>query len=121
VVDFTTMGNAAKELGGKALKDIYTTPITNQAGEVVRSKVDKTAVIATLSAIPSYLDAKKAADDAGIEEFDEATYNAERDKYMDRYKTNLPASSFGIQAAANGGRIGYTEGTPREGIDFFNR
>jgi hypothetical protein len=109
--DFTTMGNAAKELGGKALKDIYTTPITNQAGEVVGSKVDKMAVIATLSAIPSYLDAKKAADDAGIEGFDEATYNAERDKYMERYKTNLPASSFGIQAAANGGRIGYGDGT----------
>jgi hypothetical protein len=114
--DFTTMGNAAKELGGKALKDIYTTPITNQAGEVVGSKVDKLAVIATLSTIPTYLDAKKAADDAGIEGFDEATYNAERDKYMERYKTNLPASSFGIQAAANGGRIGYREGTPREGI-----
>jgi hypothetical protein len=114
--DFTTMGNAAKELGGKALKDIYTTPITNQAGEVVGSKVDKMAVIATLSTIPTYLDAKKAADDAGIEGFDEATYNAERDKYMERYKTNLPASSFGIQAAANGGRIGYKEGTPREGI-----
>jgi hypothetical protein len=45
--------------------------------------LDKTAVIATLSMIPSYLDAKKAADDAGIEEFDEATYNAERDKYME--------------------------------------
>jgi hypothetical protein len=114
--DFTTMGNAAKELGGKALKDIYTTPITNQAGEVVGSKVDKMAVIATLSTIPTYLDAKKAADDAGIEGFDEATYNAERDKYMERYKANLPASSFGIQAAANGGRIGYREGTPREGI-----
>jgi hypothetical protein len=109
--DFTTMGNAAKELGGKALKDIYTTPITNQAGEVVGSKVDKMAVIATLSTIPTYLDAKKAADDAGIEGFDEATYNAERDKYMERYKTNLPASSFGIQAAANGGRIGYGDGT----------
>jgi hypothetical protein len=27
------------DLGGKALKDIYTTPITNQAGEVVGSKV----------------------------------------------------------------------------------
>jgi hypothetical protein len=108
--DFTTMGNAAKELGGKALKDIYTTPITNQAGEVVGSKVDKTAVLATLSAIPSYLDAKKEADKAGIEGFDEAAYNAERDKYMERYKTNLPASSFGIQAAANGGRIGYKEG-----------
>jgi hypothetical protein len=100
--DFTTMGNAAKELGGKALKDIYTTPITNQAGEVVGSKVDKTAILATLSAIPSYLDAKKAADDAGIEEFDEATYNAERDKYMERYKTNLPASSFGIKKAKGG-------------------
>jgi hypothetical protein len=109
-------GQAVMDLGGKALKDIYTTPITNQAGEVVGSKVDKMAVIATLSTIPTYLDAKKAADDAGIEGFDEATYNAERDKYMERYKTNLPASSFGIQAAANGGRIGYKEGTPREGI-----
>jgi hypothetical protein len=105
--DFTKMGSAAKELGGKALKTIY----TNKDGSV-----DKAAVLATLSAIPSYLDAKKAADDAGIEEFDEAAYNAERDKYMAQYKSNLPASSFGIQAAANGGRIGYREGTPREGI-----
>jgi hypothetical protein len=98
------------DLGGKALKDIYTTPVkpyVDASGNLVDSKLDKTAVIATLAMIPSYLDAKKAADDAGIEEFDEATYNAERDKYMERYKTNLPASSFGIQAAANGGRIGY--------------
>jgi hypothetical protein len=121
--NFTTMGNAAKELGGKALKDIYTTPITNQAGKVVGSKVDKMAVIATLSTIPTYLDAKKAADDAGIEGFDEATYNAERDKYMERYKTNLPASSFGIQAAANGGRIGFNNGSEDYGklIDAYER
>jgi hypothetical protein len=105
--NFTKMGSAATELGGKALKTIY----TNKDGSV-----DKAAVLATLSAIPSYLDAKKAADEAGVGEFDEATYNAERDKYMERYKANLPASSFGIQAAANGGRIGYKEGTPREGI-----
>jgi hypothetical protein len=95
-------GQAVMDLGGKALKDIY----TNKDGDL-----DKPAVIATLSMIPSYLDAKKAADDAGIEGFDEATYNAERDKYMERYKANLPASSFGIQAAANGGRIGYGDGT----------
>ena len=74
--DFTKMGNAATELGGKALKDIYTNPITNQAGDVVGSKLDKTALLATLVTIPSYLDAKKAADDAGLEGFDEATYNA---------------------------------------------
>jgi hypothetical protein len=112
-------GQAVMDLGGKALKDIYTTPVkpyVDASGNLVDSKLDKTAVIATLSMIPTYLDAKKAADDAGIEGFDEATYNAERDKYMERYKTNLPASSFGIQAAANGGRIGYKEGTPREGI-----
>jgi hypothetical protein len=112
-------GQAVMDLGGKALKDIYTTPVkpyVDASGNLVDSKLDKTAVIATLSMIPTYLDAKKAADDAGIEGFDEATYNAERDKYMERYKTNLPASSFGIQAAANGGRIGYREGTPREGI-----
>jgi hypothetical protein len=118
--DITARGNAAKELGGKALKDIYTTPITNQAGEIVGSKVDKTAVIATLAMIPSYLDAKKAADDAGIEEFDEATYNAERDKYMERYKANLPTSSFGIQTAANGGRIGYASGSEDPKFDPSN-
>jgi hypothetical protein len=95
-------GQAVMDLGGKALKDIY----TNKDGDL-----DKPAFIATLSMIPSYLDAKKAADDAGIEGFDEATYNAERDKYMERYKANLPESSFGIQAAANGGRIGYGDGT----------
>jgi hypothetical protein len=100
--DFTKMGSAATELGGKALKTIY----TNKDGSV-----DKAAVLATLSAIPSYLDAKKAADEAGVGEFDEAAYNTERDKYMERYKANLPASSFGIQAAANGGRIGYGDGT----------
>jgi hypothetical protein len=109
-------GNAAKELGGKALKDIYTNPVINPVTGKTENFLDKTAVIATLAMIPSYLDAKKAADDAGIEEFDEAAYNAERDKYMAKYKSNLPASSFGIQAAANGGRIGYKEGTPREGI-----
>jgi hypothetical protein len=54
-------------------------------------------LLATLVTIPSYLDAKKAADDAGLEEFDEATYNAERDKYMARYKANLPDSAFGIK------------------------
>jgi hypothetical protein len=109
--DFTKMGSAATELGGKALKDIYTTPITNQAGKVVDYKLDKMALLATLVTIPSYLDAKKAADDAGLEEFDEATYNAERDKYMARYKANLPDSAFGIENKANGGRIGYGDGT----------
>jgi hypothetical protein len=86
-------GQAVMDLGGKALKDIY----TNKDGDL-----DKAAVIATLSIFLVILDAKKAADDAGIEEFDEATYNAERDKYMERYKTNLPASSFGIKKAKGG-------------------
>jgi hypothetical protein len=71
--DFTTMGNAAKELGGNALKDIYTNPVINPVTGKTENVLDKTAVLATLSAIPSYLDAKKAADEAGIEEFDEAT------------------------------------------------
>jgi hypothetical protein len=86
-------GQAVMELGGKALKDIY----TNKDGNL-----DKAAFFATLSIIPTYLEAKKAADDAGIEEFDEAAYNAERDKYMERYKANLPESSFGIKKAKGG-------------------
>jgi hypothetical protein len=99
-------GQAVKDLGSKALDSVFYKTAKDGTREL-----DKTAVLATLSAIPSYLDAKKAADKAGIEGFDEAAYNAERDKYMERYKTNLPASSFGIQAAANGGRIGYGDGT----------
>jgi hypothetical protein len=99
-------GQAVKDLGSKALDSVFYKTAKDGTREL-----DKTAVLATLSAIPSYLDAKKAADEAGIEGFDEAAYNAERDKYMERYKTNLPASSFGIQAAANGGRIGYGDGT----------
>jgi hypothetical protein len=116
--DFTKMGSAATELGGKALKDIYTTPITNQAGKVVDYKLDKMALLATLVTIPSYLDAKKAADDAGLEEFDEATYNAERDKYMSRYQGNLPASAFGIESKADGGRIGYAKGSGKPTINI---
>jgi hypothetical protein len=100
--DFTKMGNAAKELGGKVLKDIYTNPVINPVTGETTNVLDKTAFIATLAMIPSYLDAKKAADDAGIEEFDEAAYNAERDKYMERYKANLSESSFGIKKAKGG-------------------
>jgi hypothetical protein len=104
-------GQAVKDLGSKALDTVFYKTAKDGTREL-----DKTAVLATLSTIPTYLDAKKAADEAGIEGFDEAAYNAERDKYMAQYKANLPYSSFGIQAAANGGRIGYREGTPREGI-----
>jgi hypothetical protein len=94
-------GQAVMDLGGKALKDIY----TNKDGDL-----DKPAFIATLSMIPSYLDAKKAADDAGIEGFDEATYNAERDKYME-LDTKLIYLNLLLVLKANGGRIGYGDGT----------
>jgi hypothetical protein len=108
--DFTKMGSAAKELGGKALKDIYTNPVRNKEGKIIDTQLDKSALLATLVTIPSYLDAKKAADEAGLEEFDEAAYNAERDKYMSKYQGNLPPSAFGIESKANGGRIGYALG-----------
>jgi hypothetical protein len=49
------MGNAAKELGGKALKDIYTNPVINPVTGKTENVLDKTAVIATLAMIPSYL------------------------------------------------------------------
>jgi hypothetical protein len=71
------------------VKAIY----TNKDGSV-----DTAAVLATLSAIPSYLDAKKAADEAGVE-FDEATYNAERD-YMERYKANITCFFFWILSSS---------------------
>jgi hypothetical protein len=41
-------------------------------------------------------------------------------KYMERYKANLPTSSFGIQTAANGGRIGYASGSEDPKFDPSN-
>ncbi len=103
--DMSAIGNATMDMGGKALKAVFTKE--NAAGNIV---LDKTALLAAIVAVPSYLEAKALADEAGLtdEEFNEDLYNAEKADYMTKYQENLPYESFGLK---NGGRIGYKDGT----------
>jgi len=108
---------AAVEAGKKGLKSIFTTPITDSDGNVTGSKLDKTALLAAGSFGLSYVDAKKLADDAGVDigtetEYDEATKAEKKEEYAG-YLTNF----FG--GKKDGGRIGYMFGNKvedREGI-----
>jgi len=111
--DMGAIGNATMDMGGKALKAVFTNPITNAAGEVTGSTLDKTALLAAIVAVPSYMEAKALADEAGLtdEEFNEDLYNSEKAVYMSKYQENLPYESFGITAAKNGGRIGFESGS----------
>jgi hypothetical protein len=95
-VDLGTRAKAAMDLTGSAIKAMY----TNQDGSV-----DKRAVIATISAVPSYLDAKKKAQEAGLtdNEFNEQVYNQEKQFYANRYASNAPTSSFMRTTAQMGG------------------
>jgi len=114
-VDFGTRARTAMNLSGDAIKAMY----TNKDGTV-----DKRMVISTLSAIPSYLDAKKKAEQIGLSsnEFNEQIYNQEKQSYQSMYQSRLPMESFGIRTtAAGGGMMDDAEGilsiklTPREG------
>ena len=108
---------AAVEAGKKGLKSIFTTPITDSDGNVTGSKLDKTALLAAGSFGLSYVDAKKLADDAGVDigtesEYDEATKAEKKEEYAS-YLTNF----FG--GRKDGGRIGYMFGDrveDKEGI-----
>ena len=99
---------AAVEAGKKGLKSIFTTPITDSDGNVTGSKLDKTALLAAGSFGLSYADAKKLADDAGVDigtesEYDEATKAEKKEEYAS-YLTNF----FG--GKKDGGRIGFKDG-----------
>ena len=88
---------AITDLGGKAIKDLY----TNDKGQV-----DKLMVAATIAGGASYLEAKKLAEEAELvddaDEYTEEMYNADKQRYTDYYSKILPASSFGINAAEGG-------------------
>jgi hypothetical protein len=93
----STLGEKAqaiKELGGKALKDIYTTD---------KGKLDKTALFATAAGVGSYIEAKQLLDDAGedTEGYTEEMYEADKAKYMEKYKELLNPEQF----YATGGRV----------------
>ena len=110
--------SAIQELGGKALKDIYTKPIPGEPG---KTQLDKTALISTLAGAASFVEAKKIADDAGLSdsEFNEEVYqqikiNPEKAKLT----STLRPEAFGIRnLSATGGRIGYAQGSnPMDGV-----
>jgi hypothetical protein len=100
---------AIKQLGGKALKDIYTDD---------KGKLDKVAVAATISGVGSYIEAKKLAEEAGIvdnaDEYTEEMYNADKSRYAEKYGSILTPEAFGITSKADGGRVGFAYGTPSQ-------
>ena len=100
---------AAVEAGKKGLKSIFTTPITDAQGNITGSKLDKTALLAAGSFGLTYLDAKKIADEAGVDigtesEYDEATKEEKKKEYAG-YLQNF----FG--GKKDGGRIGFDNGS----------
>ena len=97
-VGLETRAKAAMSLTGDAIKAMY----TNKDGSI-----DKRAVISTLSAIPSYLDAKKKADQVGLSpnEFNEQIYNEQKSMFQTAYQSRLPMESFGIRTTAQMGGI----------------
>ena len=98
--DLGTRAQTAMNLTGEAIKSMYTIP-DGKGG----TTLDKKAVISTLIAIPSYLDAKKKADQIGLSsnEFNEQIYNEQKSVYQTAYQSRLPMSSFGIRTTAAGG------------------
>jgi hypothetical protein len=108
--------SAVQQLGGKAIEDIYTTPVRNKdTGEIIARNLDKTAVFASIAGAASFVEAKKIADDAGLDntEFNEEIYqqlkiNPEKAKLT----STLKPEAFGIRSlSATGGRMGFKSGT----------
>ena len=112
--DLGTRARAAMDLTGDAIKAMYTIP-DGKGG----TTIDKRMVISTLSAIPSYLDAKKKADEVGLtsNEFNEQIFNQEKEFFRQRYASATPDASYGITTptgrlaqAAEGGLMDDTGG-----------
>jgi hypothetical protein len=109
-VDLVTRAQTAINLTGDAIKAMY----TNKDGTI-----DKRMVISTLSAIPSYLDAKKKADQIGLNsnEFNEKIYEQEKEFFRQRYAAATPDSAYELTTptgrlakAAEGGLMDDTGG-----------
>jgi len=83
-----------KELGGRALKAIYTDD---------KGRLDKNALFSTIAGVGSYIEAKKLLDDAGedTEGYTEEMYEADKARYMEKYKELLNPEQF----YATGGRV----------------
>lgn len=109
---------ALKDLGGKALKAIYTKPVPGSPGQ---TQIDKMAIGATIAGAASYAEAAKLAKEAelvdDVDEYTEDMYEADKSRYTDYYSEILTPEAFGLK---DGGRIGYKFGSPempsKEGI-----
>ena len=105
---------AVKDLGSKALQDIFYKPIRNKdTGAIMGYDLDKNAVFGVVVGASSYAEALGLLGDAGVpdpekvlteEEYQRLKVQPEKEKY-----TNvLKPGSFGIRPqSADGGRIGY--------------
>jgi hypothetical protein len=83
-----------KELGGRGLKAIYTDD---------KGRLDKNALFSTIAGVNSYIEAKKLLDDAGEDTggYTEEMYEADKAKYMEKYKESLNPEQF----YETGGRV----------------
>ena len=120
--DLQQKTQAIKELGGKALQDIYTKPIVNPVtGETTR-QIDKLAVGATIAGATSYVEAKKLAEEAELvddaDEYTEDMYNADKKRYTDYYSQILTPAAFGLK---DGGRVNYAIGSPEPDLDMMRK
>jgi len=108
--DLQQKTQALKDLGGKALKDIYTKPIPGSPGE---TQIDKLAIGATIAGATSYIEAKKLAEEAELvddaDEYTEEMYEADKARYKDYYSQILTPEAFGLK---DGGRVKYAIGSP---------
>jgi hypothetical protein len=95
---------AIKQLGGKALKAIYT---KQEDGKTV---LDKNALFSTIAGVGSYIEAKKLAEEAELvddaDEYTEEMYEADKAKYMEKYEELLNPDQF----YATGGRVNFLKG-----------
>ena len=110
-VGLETRAKTAMDLTGQAIKAMYTIP-DGKGG----TTIDKKMVLSTLAFVPSYLDAKKKADEAGIpsNEFTpeiHAQLQQEIGFFGNRYASLTPPSSFNIRPqSAEGGLMDDTGG-----------
>ena len=119
--DLSQKTQAIKELGGKALKDIYTNPVTNPVTGETTNQIDKLAVGATIAGAASYMDAKRLAEEAELvedaDDYTEEMYEADKQRYLDYYSKVLTPEAFGIRAQqADGGRAGFKDGLSKNRV-----
>jgi hypothetical protein len=104
------VGRQAFNLAKKGATELFT-----KVDPTTKKRVlDKSVAIGTLAFAATYADAKAAAEDLGIEDYTESQYNEDQKlEKKQEYAKNLQNFFTGKK---DGGRIGYREGTEKEGI-----